>query len=43
MKGLVYEHFDESVMGKVRDFEGKQPVSLICGLDPASKEIRLHL
>lgn len=36
-EGLVYEHFDESVMGKVRDFEGKQPVSLICGLDPASK------
>lgn len=35
--GLVYEHFGTELMRSISDFDGKIPISLICGLDPASK------
>ena len=36
-EGLVYPMFDESCLVDIHDFDDKVPISIICGLDPASK------
>lgn len=36
-EGLVYPMFDESCLADDADFKDKMPISVICGLDPASK------
>lgn len=36
-EGLVYPMFDESCIVDIKDFDDKLPISVICGLDPASK------
>jgi hypothetical protein len=36
-EGLVYPMFDESCLVDMKDYENKMPISVLCGLDPASK------
>lgn len=36
-EGLVYPMFDESCLADISDYDDKVPISVICGLDPASK------